>query len=225
MLVHRDRWLVAAVILSGIATALTLSRSGIVAAFVAAAVVIAVTHPPKSVGLRLASAGALLLTFLIGIGLLVGFETHFFSLAEVPQPDHLGTRSILWSSAIELWQRSPLLGIGAGNFELELGLVGHPEVHTNANSLYLQFLAETGVVGLAAILFLVYASIAVFAQYYSRRPLVVGVFAGSIAIALHQIFEYLWFYPKIGGFWCLLLGIGVVELLASREDVGALPEV
>jgi len=224
MLLHRDPWLVGAVILSGIATAFTLSRSGIVAGFIGAIIVIAMSRPPREVGVRLASGGAILLIALVGAGLMVGFEAHFFSLAEVPQPDHLGTRSILWSSALELWQRSPLTGVGAGNFELDLGMVGHPDVRTHANSVYLQFLAETGILGLAAVLFLIYASIAPFVQRYSRRALVIGVAAANIAIALHQIFDYLWFFPKVGGVWALLLGIGLVELLASREDVGMLPQ-
>lgn len=224
MLLHRNAWLVAAVVLTAIATALSLSRSGIVAAFVGAAIVIVMTRPPRDVSVRLATGAAVVLIALIGAGLMVGFEWHFFSLAEVPGPNHLGTRAILWSSAIELWKLSPITGVGAGNFELDLGIVGHPDVRTHANSLYLQFLAETGIIGFAAILWLVRASIVPFVRRYSRRALVIGVAAANIAIALHQIFDYLWFYPKVGAFWALLLGIGVVELLASREDVGALPQ-
>ena len=224
MLVHRDGWLVAATLLTSIATVLTLSRAGIVAGLIGLVLVIVVSRPPKRIGLRLVATGAVVAAALVGIGLMVGIEARFFTFAEVPQPDHLGTRAVLWSSAIELWKMSPLTGIGAGNYELDLGMVGHPDVQTHANSVYLQFLAETGVVGLAAILYLIYASVATFAQSYSRRPLVVGVFAAGTAIALHQIFDYLWFFPKVGAFWCLLLGIGVVELIASRDDVGALPD-
>jgi O-antigen ligase len=224
MLVHRDPWLVTAAVLSAIATVLTLSRSGIVAGLIGLVLVIVVTRPPRRVGLRLATGGIAIAAALVGIGLMIGVEARFFTLSEVPQPDHLGTRSVLWSSALELWRTSPLTGIGAGNYELELGMVGHPDVRTHANSIYLQFLSETGIVGLAAMLFLVYTSIATFARTYSRRPLVIGAFAAGMALALHQIFDYLLFFPKVGDFWCLLLGVGLVELLASRDDVGALPQ-
>jgi O-antigen ligase len=220
----RNRWLVTATALSGIATILTLSRSGIVAGFIGAIVVLILARPPKKVGLRFASIVAIIVVTLVGLGLMARLEARFFSLAEVSTPNHLGTRAILWTSALELWQRSPITGIGAGNYELELGLVGHPDVHTHANSLYLQTLAETGVVGLAAILFLLYESIVPFVQRYSRRALVIGVGGANLALALHQIFDYMWFYPKVGGLWCLLLGIGIVELLASRDDVGILPQ-
>ncbi|MGH7329860.1 MAG: O-antigen ligase family protein, partial [Polyangiaceae bacterium] len=205
MLLHRSAWLVLAVALSGAATALTLSRSGIVAAFVAIAIVIAMSRPPKNVSLRLAGGGAIALAVLIGAALMVGFEWHFFSLAEVPVPNHLGTRAILWTSAATLWQHSPIVGVGAGNFELDLGLVGHTDVRTHANSVYLQFLAETGAIGFAALLWLIYATIVPFVRRYSRRALVIGFAAANIAIVLHQIFDYLWFFPKVGGVWALLL--------------------
>jgi hypothetical protein len=45
-----------------------------------------------------------------------------------------------------------------------------------------------------------------------------------VALALHQVFDDLWFFPKIGVFWAVLLGIAVVEVLASRDDLGPLPK-
>ena len=197
MLLHRDLWLVAATVLSAVAMVLTLSRSGIVAGFVGAMVVLVLLRPPKRIGVRWVTGVVVLAVALIGIGLMSGLEARFFSLAEVASPNHLGTRSILWTAAIDLWQRSPIIGIGAGNYELELGLVGYPDVHTHANSLYLQSLEETGILGLGAVLFLIWESIVPFVQRYSRRALVIGVAAANIAFALHQVFDYMWFYPKL----------------------------
>jgi hypothetical protein len=224
MLADRNPWLVGAVVLGAAAEAATLSRSGIVAALVAAAVVLVVTRPGRRAGARFAFGAALLAAVLVTGGLAIGLEARFFSLAEVPQPDHLGTRAILWSAALDLWRSSPLVGIGAGNFELDLGMAGYPNVHTHANSLYLQALSETGLAGLAATLGLLWTVFATFARSYSRRPLVIGVFAANVALALHQVFDYLWFFPKVGIFWALLLAIGVVEVLAARDDAGPVPE-
>jgi O-antigen ligase len=116
------------------------------------------------------------------------------------------------------------VGIGAGNFEFDLGMVGHPEIRTHANSLYLQALSEMGLVGFAATLYLIWTVISTFARSFSRRPLLIGVFAANIALALHQVFDYLWFFPKVGIFWAILLAIGVIEVLAARNDVGPVPE-
>jgi len=224
MLTDRNPWLVGAVVLAAATEAATLSRSGIVAALVAAAVVLFVTRPGRRVGTRFALGAVLLGAVLVTLGLAIGLEARFFSLAEVPQPDRLGTRALLWAAALELWRMSPLVGIGAGNFELDLGMVGHPDVRTHANSLYLQALSETGLAGFAATIGLLWTVFATFARSYSRRPLVIGVFAANVALALHQVFDYLWFFPKVGVFWALLLAIGVVEVLAARGDAGPVPE-
>lgn len=224
MLTDRNRWLVAATVLCALAEAATLSRSGIVAAVVGAAVVLFVTRPARGVRLGFAFGAVAFAAILVTVGLAVGLEARFFSLAEVPQPDHLGTRAILWSAALDLWRSSPLVGIGAGNFEFDVGMAGHPEVRTHANSLYLQALSETGLVGLAATAFMLWTVFSTFARSFSRRPLLIGVFAGNVALALHQVFDYLWFFPKVGVFWAVLLAIGVVELLAARDDAGPVPE-
>jgi hypothetical protein len=71
---------------------------------------------------------------------------------------------------------------------------------------------------------MIWTVIATFARSFSRRPILIGVFAANIALALHQIFDYMWFYPKVGIFWAILLAIGVVEVLAARNDVGHVPE-
>jgi len=186
--------------------------------------VLFVTRPGRRVGTRFALGAVLLGAVLVTLGLAIGLEARFFSLAEVPQPDRLGTRALLWAAALELWRMSPLVGIGAGNFELDLGMVGHPDVRTHANSLYLQALSETGLAGFAATIGLLWTVFATFARSYSRRPLVIGVFAANVALALHQVFDYLWFFPKVGVFWALLLAIGVVEVLAARGDAGPVPE-
>jgi hypothetical protein len=67
-------------------------------------------------------------------------------------------RSLLWGAALRIWRAHPLLGIGPDTFRHmygpELGLrIWDDRVHTN--SLYLELLVGTGVVGLAAFLLLI----------------------------------------------------------------------
>lgn len=218
MLVHRSAPLVTVTALAAIAETLTLSKSGVVAALVACGLVVLLSRPSRVVRWRFAAGALALGSILIVLGAAVGFEARFFSLKEVAQPDHLATHPVLWKAALDLWRTSPLVGVGAGNYELDLAQVGLPDVHTHANSLYLQALAETGLAGFLAALYLVYASIATFARVISRRPLIIGALAASVGLALHQVFDYLVFYPKVGDFWWIILAIGAVELINSRED-------
>jgi O-antigen ligase len=219
MLVHRDGRLVAVTVVAALADALTLSRSGIIAVIVGCTIVVLATRPPASVRWRFAGGTLAIVTVLVVLGGAVGLETRFFSLAEVPQPDHLGTRAALWRAALDLWRSSPIVGIGAGNYEFALSQVGLLDVRTHANSLYLQSLAETGIIGFGATLFLVYVSIQTFARSATRRPLVIGALAASVVLALHQIFDYLVFFPKVGSLWWIILAVGAVELMHARDDV------
>jgi O-antigen ligase len=125
----------------------------------------------------------------------------------------VGNRSELWAAAWRMWRDRPLLGVGAGNFELELPRYGVSGVRTHANSWYLQALAEGGVVLLAATFALVAAILAalggkdLLARLRGGSPWVLAGIAATVALALHQIVDLLVFYPKVGGAWWLLVGI------------------
>lgn len=215
-LLTKDRIALAIWALAFLTVVLTLSRAGIVATVAATALVVIVA---RGAGVRRALA-AVAGVFAIAAGGLaaVGGFSRVFSVGEMGGPNGLATRAQLWEAAIALWKRSPFLGIGAGNYELELPSVGLEGVRTHANSLYLQALAEGGIPLLAATLWTVYASIATFARASMRDPLTVGILAASFGFALHQVFDFLLFFPKIGTFWWLLLGAGVGRIVDSRQD-------
>lgn len=140
------------------------------------------------------------------------------SLAPSLYAGGVGNRSELWRAAWAMWRARPILGVGAGNFELELPAYGVFGVRTHANSLYLQALAEGGLVLCSAT---VGALVAIAGSMLSWRPLrrlrvaspwVIAAFAATLALALHQVVDYLIFYPKVGGAWWLLVGIAAAAL-------------
>jgi O-antigen ligase len=122
----------------------------------------------------------------------------------------LGTRAQLWSAALEMFRSSPLIGVGAGNYEMLLDRYGLIGVHTHANSWYLQGLAEGGIVMLCAILLLVGASLAAFLK--SREPFAVAALAATVALSVHQIADDVVFYPKVALIWFLLMGIATAAI-------------
>lgn len=138
----------------------------------------------------------------------------FWNFQQSDYSGGVGTRSELWRAAWKLWLAHPAFGVGAGNFEREIALTGVRGVRTHANSLYLQALAEGGIFLFAATIWLVYTSIAAFAREQLRSPFVLAAFAAGIALALHQVVDFLTFYPKIGDEWWLVMGLGAAELYA-----------
>ena len=77
-----------------------------------------------------------------------------------------------------MWLDRPLLGVGAGNFELSLPAYGVFGVRTHANSWYLQSLAEGGILLFAATLALVAAVVAALRTRARGAPVAVGVAMG-----------------------------------------------
>jgi O-antigen ligase len=210
----------AALGLGGATLVLTISRAGVLASLAGLAVVLAVTPAQArraacaafgggiAAGIALLGAYGFALTHsLRGFGLL----GHFSTMAEVEDPGAVGKRSQLWHAALVLWRRHPLLGIGAGNFEFELGLAGFPKLRTHANSLYLQALVEGGLPLVLATSALVGASIACFVRKAGRDPLIAGALGASAGLALHQVFDLLVFFPKVGELWWIVLALGAVR--------------
>jgi O-antigen ligase len=133
----------------------------------------------------------------------------------------VGNRGELWRAAWRMWRQYPILGVGAGNYELELAQYGVFGVRTHANSWYLQSLAEGGLALFAATLALVAAAIASFwrkpivERLRAGSPWILAALAATIALAVHQSVDYLVFYPKVGAAWMLLLGAAAAA--AARE--------
>ncbi|MDQ6932726.1 MAG: O-antigen ligase family protein [Candidatus Eremiobacteraeota bacterium] len=203
---------------------LTYSRAGIFPALVSL-IVVAANLPLSAMRAQLA---ALWTGLVCGLGIAGLWSAlthsltvfHFASLAEVPKAGSVGSRSQLWPAAVTLWERHPFFGIGAGNFELEIARVGPHGIRTHANSLYLQALVEGGLPLFAATLNLTWLSIAAFFRERARSPLFLAACAASIGLALHQLFDYLTFYPKVGGWWWLILALAAADG-ARLSDSGA----
>ncbi len=216
-LVHRDRTLMLVVALAGITDVLTISRSGIIGVALGVIVVLLVLRPLGGTAWRFAGAFALVVVAGVALALRAGVPAGYFSLDQATQSaDHLANRSQLYRAAIDLWRTSPLVGVGAGNYELDLPQVGLKNVRTHANSIYLQSLAETGIVGLLATLAMFAATIVTLGRSAVRRPLVVGALGATVALAAHQTFDDLFFFPKVATAYWLVVGVAVAEIAARR---------
>ena len=206
-----DRWAFPVLLLATVADVLTLSRSGVLAAVVGCLAVYAMAGRLR---LRAAALWPIGAVVLLAAGMLAtaGLLPRFVSFEEVGHENGLATRAELWRAALTLWAQHPVLGVGAGNFELELPAVGLIGVRTHANSAYLQALAEGGIPLFLATLWTAVAAVRSLWPRAGATPLLAGIAAASLALGLHQIFDCLTFFPKVGTYWWVLLGIGIATL-------------
>ncbi|MDQ6932723.1 MAG: O-antigen ligase family protein, partial [Candidatus Eremiobacteraeota bacterium] len=210
-----DLWLAGALALAAFADVATLSRAGILCA--AAGLLLVGLTLSRSQYMRKAvlavlggaAAGGFTAAFwgwtVHANGILRGFEVNYAG--------GVGTRSQLWHAAFTLWKKHPVFGLGAGNFELDIGQTGVRNIRTHTNSLYIQALVEQGVVGLFTTVCLVYQSIATFWTSRSPRdPLVVGALGAGVALGLHQTVDLLIFFPKVAGMWWIVMALACAQL-------------
>jgi hypothetical protein len=71
-------------------------------------------------------------------------------------------------------------------------------------------------VGLFATIALFAATIWTLARSAVRRPLVVGALGATVALAAHQTFDDLFFFPKVATTFWLVTGVAVAEIAARR---------
>lgn len=202
------------------ADVLTFSRAGLLGLAVVGLVLIVAGGRASPRALVPAAVGLLAGACVVGWWALYAHTVNVLriSLAESTYAGGVGDRRELWAAAWRMWMRHPILGVGAGNYELDLPLYGVYGVRTHANSWFLQSLAEGGFVLFAATLALAGAILSTFLRALRRcpSPWILASAAASCALVLHQVADFLIFYPKVGSAWWLLLGLGAAAVAAAR---------
>lgn len=118
-------------------------------------------------------------------------------------------RIAIWKNTLKFWLDHPFLGAGFGNFVITLDSSGNdpqasyqqlaqqkvaaynlPKQYVTAHNLYLDFLAETGILGLAALLYYFRAVLAAFWKFFRKHYL----FAedGEVFLAVNLGLYVLW---------------------------------
>ncbi len=214
---RREALLDVAIVAGLCALALTFSRAGIVAAAIGITTILIVRRGRQEGLAAPVAAGAVLGLAAIGVWMaLTGVPGLLAAAPPMFSAGGVGYRPELWRAAIALWRRHPLLGTGAGNYELELGSVGLYGVRTHANSWYLQSLAEGGIVLFAATVAFAVTLLRTLAyKLREAAPWQVAAFAASLALIVHQFVDYLVFYPKVAAGWWILVGLGASALRRS----------
>jgi len=117
-------------------------------------------------------------------------------------------RGYYWQSALQLMAKHPWQGSGAGTFAILYPRVKHPQANETAfaHNIFLQFGAETGVVGLGALVVLLVGMMRALrsADNSTSRLLLLG----STAFLVHNIVDYTLFIPQAAICWAALFASG-----------------
>jgi putative inorganic carbon (hco3(-)) transporter len=196
--------------LAGAALLLTQSRGGLLAC--AAMVVVGACFFAPDRKSRMRRIAVVTVACVIAAAV-AGFL--FQRLAEIDDSTAV-SRLAIWGAAFSAFARAPVLGMGFGNLRMTLGgLLGLPESWAgDAHNLYLELLAETGIVGLFLFLFLIVVVLRrALRQYRSSqgewsKTIAVAVFAAIVGVLVHGMVDYLFHTtPQVTALFFCLLGL------------------
>jgi len=108
-----------------------------------------------------------------------------------------------WRQTIALALAHPFCGVGIGNFDLAVSRYAH-------NS-YLQLWAETGILGIASFLWLVFAAMKAGLKNlagHKPRPRTACLIMAALTVFLaHNVIDFTFYLPEVSLIWWLLLGL------------------
>ena len=110
-----------------------------------------------------------------------------------------------WRTAGAMIKDYAFLGTGPGNFK-ELFLKYRIGIGTNtryAHNIFLHTLAETGILGLIALLYIIID----FFRKFNLQSKHKFIFLGILSFLLHNLIDNTYFIPEAGFFFWILLGL------------------
>ena len=177
----------------------TNTRAAVVALAAGAVIWLAVVHP------RAAVAAVMVLA----IGTAALLPSTLTERLQSTSGGEVGLRTDIWGSALDIASQHPLFGVGGGNFPVAYSelpstpafasqrrlLHGAQEVvPPHAQSLYLNILAEDGMIGIVAFTLLAIAAVGTaYRASHVRDPqgraIGLGLGVGLMVLAVHSVFE------------------------------------
>jgi O-antigen ligase len=195
---------------AAVAVVVTQSRGGLLA-LVGILIIAVWLLAPRLIGRIKFLCGGLLACML----LLPPLLNHFERLQGIDEATQ-STRTFLWLAAARLFLAHPFLGVGYGNYRfLYADLVpAAVQGRLDAHDLYLQLLAETGLVGFVTFTALLWGFLhlslkAIRDQDPLSRIIAFGVFGAITATLIHGTVDFLLnVSPQFGALFWIVLGLG-----------------
>lgn len=126
-----------------------------------------------------------------------------------------------WVAALRMWERAPWLGVGPGNYATiypEVRLPLWEEALGHAHNIYLNLLAESGIVGLLGYLVLWGMILVWLWRQWSihlewQNALIIGVIGVIVHLSIHNFFDNLFVQ---GSYYHLALWLAVVACATKK---------
>lgn len=154
-------------------------------------------------------------------------------LTDVDQAESVLIRYAIWGEAARLYQGHPIMGIGFGNFResFDTSVIMAEPGQLDVHNLYLQFLTESGAVGL--VVFLSFWGYVLWRASRDLRQFPVGSLQRGVSYAItaavasmfvHGMVDFLFISgPEFGGALAIVLAIYAATRQLASTEMLALP--
>lgn len=141
----------------------------------------------------------------------------FGRFLQIPQEADTG-RPVIYTATLALWRDFPLLGVGLGNFQEVFPRYQPPAagyyIYDYTHNDYLQFLAETGLIGSILLVWCIAGVLWRAAHSWSQvageqRLWLAGVLTGIVAMLLHSLVDFNLHIPANALLFVTLLALSV----------------
>ncbi len=134
-------------------------------------------------------------------------------------------RSIFWQDAIQIFKCNPFLGSGLNTYS-KVASRNHANRGGYPHNCYLQMAAETGLAGVLAFLWILFAffrttlkTTRIVSQSSIWRAVLMGLLVGLTGFLIHSFFDTNLYSVQLANFFWLILGVtmGVQRILAQES--------
>ncbi|HEX3033183.1 MAG TPA: O-antigen ligase family protein [Bacillota bacterium] len=150
----------------------------------------------------------------------VGRRVTYLLSPEYVKSSQKGGRLVRWTKAINIVKKSPVVGVGLGRYGGAVATNAKIPGTFYVDNYYLKTLAEMGILGLAAMLWLFLNCMRFGTNAYRRaedpflRDLGAGIMAGLLGLLIHNGVENVFEVPMINSYFWFFLGmVGTFPLL------------
>jgi putative inorganic carbon (HCO3(-)) transporter len=149
-------------------------------------------------------------------------ERIFMTYEEGQIDSSAGERVTIWQDAVTLVPQHPIWGTGFDTYEF----MGRVEEYRDTHNLYLKILVETGLLGLALFLVLLWKSFQMSFQLFRSlddpfsQGLGLGCAAYIVCAIVVNFFGDRWMFLQVNGYLWTFLGFAVRAKMLATETVG-----
>lgn len=133
-------------------------------------------------------------------------------------------RQVFWAETFEVFKAAPISGTGLNTYTEAVQRYNKPWSGYYSHNCYLQMLAEIGIVGLSAFLWLMFVLTVESWRAFSKMPdgfyrvILAGLFSGLVGFWVHGGMDTNFYSARLGNLMWIMMGLVVAVIGLAKQE-------